>query len=285
MKKNIFLLILIFTLIFLFNNFYNHVNLYISQIVNFDKKDINIQSYKVQIEAKEFSNIEKNLSGLTYNFLTNTFFAISNRPRNIYELNKNGDIIRQIKLSGFKDTEGISHIKNDTFALVDEKKESVIIIKIDSSTNHINYEDSKAIKLEIQNFENFGFEGVTYNSFKNTILIANEKFPMKIIEISNWETNNPIFQKSEIFENIKQYVSDISSFTFNEKTNSFIILSDESKMILEVNQKGKLLSYQYLTKGKMYLENNIPQPEGITIDKENNIYIVSEPNLFYKFSK
>ena len=285
MKKNIFLLILIFTLIFLFNNFYNHVNLYISQIVNFDKKDINIQSYKVQIEAKEFSNIEKNLSGLTYNFLTNTFFAISNRPRNIYELNKNGDIIRQIKLSGFKDTEGITHIKNDTFALVDEKKESVIIIKIDSSTNHINYEDSKAIKLEIQNFENFGFEGVTYNSFKNTILIANEKFPMKIIEISNWETNNPILQKSEIFENIKQYVSDISSFTFNEKTNNFIILSDESKMILEVNQKGKLLSYQYLTKGKMYLENDIPQPEGITIDKENNIYIVSEPNLFYKFSK
>lgn len=276
---------MIFTLIFLFNNFYNHVNLYISQIVNFDKKDINIQSYKVQIEAKEFSNIEKNLSGLTYNFLTNTFFAISNRPRNIYELNKNGDIIRQIKLSGFKDTEGITHIKNDTFALVDEKKESIIIIKIDSSTNHINYEDSKAIKLEIQNFENFGFEGVTYNSFKNTILIANEKFPMKIIEISNWETNNPIFQKSEIFENIKQYVSDISSFTFNEKTNSFIILSDESKMILEVNQKGKLLSYQYLTKGKMYLENDIPQPEGITIDKENNIYIVSEPNLFYKFSK
>lgn len=276
---------MIFTLIFLFNNFYNHVNLYISQIVNFDKKDINIQSYKVQIEAKEFSNIEKNLSGLTYNFLTNTFFAISNRPRNIYELNKNGDIIRQIKLSGFKDTEGITHIKNDTFALVDEKKESIIIVKIDELTNNINYKESKIIKLEIKNFENFGFEGVTYNSFKNTILIANEKFPMKIIEISNWETNNPIFQKSEIFENIKQYVSDISSFTFNEKTNNFIILSDESKMILEVNQKGKLLSYQYLTKGKMYLENDIPQPEGITIDKENNIYIVSEPNLFYKFSK
>ena len=56
-------------------------------------------------------------------------------------------------------------------------------------------------------------------------------------------------------------------------------------MILEVNQKGKLLSYQYLTKGKMYLEKDIPQPEGITIDKENNINIVSEPNLFYKFSK
>lgn len=276
---------MIFTLIFLFNNFYNHVNLYISQIINFDKKDINIQSYKVQIEAKEFSNIEKNLSGLTYNFLTNTFFAISNRPRNIYELNKNGDIIRQIKLSGFKDTEGITHIKNDTFALVDEKKESIIIVKIDELTNNINYKESKIIKLEIKNFENFGFEGVTYNSFKNTILIANEKFPMKIIEISNWETNNPIFQKSEIFENIKQYVSDISSFTFNEKTNNFIILSDESKMILEVNQKGKLLSYQYLTKGKMYLEKDIPQPEGITIDKENNIYIVSEPNLFYKFSK
>jgi uncharacterized protein YjiK len=35
----------------------------------------------------------------------------------------------------------------------------------------------------------------------------------------------------------------------------------------------------------MYLKDDIPQPEGISMDSQDNIYLVSEPNLFYKFSK
>ncbi|WP_200406089.1 SdiA-regulated domain-containing protein, partial [Salmonella enterica] len=40
----------------------------------------------------------------------------------------------------------------------------------------------------------------------------------------------------------------------------------------------------FLTAEWSGLRDDIPQPEGIAMDNENNLYIVSEPNLFYKFS-
>ncbi len=33
------------------------------------------------------------------------------------------------------------------------------------------------------------------------------------------------------------------------------------------------------------LEKSAPQPEGVTLDNAGNLYVVSEPNLFYAFRK
>jgi uncharacterized protein YjiK len=38
-------------------------------------------------------------------------------------------------------------------------------------------------------------------------------------------------------------------------------------------------------RGRHGLQRSVPQAEGLASDEQGNLYLVSEPNLFYRFSK
>ena len=48
---------------------------------------------------------------------------------------------------------------------------------------------------------------------------------------------------------------------------------------------GQPLSSLSLSAGKHRLKRNVPQAEGIAMAPDGTLYLVSEPNLFYVFSK
>jgi uncharacterized protein YjiK len=64
-----------------------------------------------------------------------------------------------------------------------------------------------------------------------------------------------------------------------------LALSDESRQIVELDTKGRAVGNVSLDKGSMGLSKNVPQAEGIAMDDEGTLYLVSEPNLFYVFKK
>jgi len=56
-------------------------------------------------------------------------------------------------------------------------------------------------------------------------------------------------------------------------------------MVVEYTPQGDPVSLLPLWSGLHGLEHKIPQPEGITLAPDDRMFIVSEPNLFYRFEK
>jgi len=80
-------------------------------------------------------------------------------------------------------------------------------------------------------------------------------------------------------------VRDLSSLQYDERSGHLLALSDESRLILELAVDGRPLSTMSLSKGRQGLQKTVPQAEGIAMDDDGVLYLVSEPNLFYVFKK
>lgn len=236
-------------------------------------------------ELISINEIEKNLSGITYNENSDTLFVITNSPRDIYELDKNGKVLRKIDLKGFKDTEDITFIKENTFAILDEELSGIFIVNINEDTKFISIENSiKNFIFDIKKFENFGLEGISYDKVEDKFYVVNERNPKKIVSIKGIMQNNQIEVKvkDELLEN-NFYLADLSAIHFDDVDRKLYVLSDESALLGRVDDKKSFRKYLDLMDNE--ISSKMMNPEGITKDKEGNIYIVSEPNLFLSIKR
>ena len=80
-------------------------------------------------------------------------------------------------------------------------------------------------------------------------------------------------------------MSDVSDIFYDDRTGHLLVLSDESKSVVECTVEGKEISRLSLKAGSAGLKDTIGQPEGITMDDEGNLFICSEPNVLYCFSR
>ena len=81
-------------------------------------------------------------------------------------------------------------------------------------------------------------------------------------------------------------MSDLAGIYYDTKTGHLLILSDESKCVVECTVDGKkMVSRMFLKEGSAGLTRTLKQPEGITMDDSGNLYICSEPNVLSVFSK
>jgi len=249
--------------------------------------EIDIEKVKHKKQIVKIKEIKKNLSGITYSKKSDTLFAITNSPRDIYELDKNGNVLRKIELKGFDDTEDITYVKDDMFAIVDEGLSGLYIVNIFEDTKVIDIEDSiKEFVIDIRTFNNFGLEGISYDSSKDLFYLANERNPKKIITVKGLLGNSKHIETKEEFSVLdnNEYLADFAAIHFDERNKKLYVLSEESRLLGVFNGKTKDFSqYLNLTSDEVY--SQLEAPEGITKDNEGNIYIVSEPNLFLSIKK
>ena len=64
-----------------------------------------------------------------------------------------------------------------------------------------------------------------------------------------------------------------------------ILKPEDSICMIELDEKGEQVSFMTVLGGFNGLKKTIPRAEGVTMDENGTLYMVSEPNLFYRFEK
>ena len=240
--------------------------------------------YKLTVGPVLIDGVRDNASGLAYNNSTKTLFMVLNGPPTLMEMNLAGMVKRKIELKGFDDTEGVVWIEGNTFGVVEERRRNLVILDVEPDAVSVDYNKCRKILVEPENYGNLGLEGIGYDPVRKMFIIVKEKNPKRIYTVKV----NPNGQEiSRLWDPETDLMGllDLAGAEYDQATGYILIVSDESKCVVEVTNEGRELSRLSLEAGKNGLTETIPQPEGLTIDEQGNIYICSEPNIFYVFSK
>jgi len=251
---------------------------------------IGLDQYRVVLEAQVVEGLDDDISALTYDPIRRSLFTVTNKNSELIELSLDGKILRRVALVGFGDPEAVEFITVDTYVITDESEQRLIKIHLEQDTTFIDAAQAEKLTVGAHMGSNKGFEGLAYDSVGKRLFVAKERDPMLIYEVHGFPHFNPESSYAvHVVNNPKRdagmFVRDLSSLQYDERSGHLLALSDESRLILELDVDGRPLSTMSLGKGRQGLQKTVPQAEGIAMDDEGTLYLVSEPNLFYVFKK
>lgn len=248
-----------------------------------------LPGYRAVIQAKPLTGLaESETSGLSWSPLSNTLFTVTGRIPKLVELSLQGDVLRVVELRGFSDPEGVEVLSDGRIAIIDERRGQMTIFRLPPDANFIDGADLASISLGYLDAGNKGFEGVAWDARNQRMLLAKERSPFGLFSMpfpDQDEGDSTAPQTLLELRSKQVFMRDLSSLAVDQRTGHVLVLSDESRMLLELDPQGNPVSFISLAVGFNGLVRSIKQAEGVAMDAEGTIYIVSEPNLFYVFKK
>ena len=250
---------------------------------------LGLEHYRVGIDALPLADLGKNLSGLTYSPERNSLFTVVNRPAQIAELTLDGRLKRIIPVRGVSDLEGITHMRGDEFFIVDERTQQLILVEIGESRSEIDARNRPRLGLAFDLTGNRGLEGISWDQTGKRLFVVKEKRPLRLFELSGLATTlDEGWLDMQIGEwlpygSLVWPLRDLSSLTYHEDSGNMLVLSDESRLVVELGPQRRPSGLLVLRRGWHGLKADVPQAEGIAVGPGGEIFVVSEPNLFYRF--
>ncbi|MBX8536141.1 SdiA-regulated domain-containing protein [Pseudomonas cichorii] len=243
-----------------------------------------LPDYNVEIDARLLPGMEKDeASDLTYSPVTKTLFSVMGKNPFLVELTLKGDVLRKIPLVGWSNPEGVAVLNDGLIAITDERQHMLTIAKVTAETTTLNMADFPQYDLGPSKNKNKGFEGIAWDPTRQQILLGEERPPA----LFTWKSDGSDVLKGEKqrVANVSLDARNLSSLSVDPRTGHTLVLSADSHLLLEVDESGQQVSFMTLLGGMNGLKDTIPRAEGVALDDEGNLYMVSEPNLFYVFRK
>lgn len=246
------------------------------------RESIWLPDYQAVIDAKPLPGMEKDeASDLAYDPRTKTLFAVMGRNPFLVELSLQGDVLRKIPMVGWSNPEGVTVMENGVLAIVDERRHNVTLVKVDADTRQLAFADYPSYDLGPSKNQNKAFEAIDK---RNQQLVLGIERPAQLF---TWASDG-----SQVLAGDKQKlpsseldIRNLSALSVDPRTGHLLVLSADSHLLLELDEKGEQVSFMTVLGGFNGLKNTIPRAEGVTMDENGTLYMVSEPNLFYRFEK
>jgi uncharacterized protein YjiK len=248
------------------------------------QESIWLPDYRAVIDAKRLPGMEKDeASDLSYSPSSKTLFAVMGKNPFLVELTLQGDVLRKIPLVGWANPEGVAVLENGLIAIVDERQHSLVIVTLTADTRQLNIADFPRYDLGPSKNQNKAFEAIAWDPRNQRLILGEERPPALFI----WSSDG-----SQTLKGDKQRLPsdeldlrNLSALSIDPRTGHALVLSADSHMLLELDETGDQVSFMTLLGGFNGLADTIPRAEGVAMDEQGVLYMVSESNLFYRFEK
>ncbi|QTD33158.1 SdiA-regulated domain-containing protein [Pseudomonas fluorescens] len=243
-----------------------------------------LPDYRAVIDAKLLPGMEKDeASDLSYNPQTKTLFSVMGKNPFLVELTLQGDVLRKMPLVGWSNPEGLTVMENGLMAIVDEREHMLSIVKVDAETRELKRDDFPKYDLGPSKDQNKAFEAITWDARNQQLLLGEERPPA----LFTWKSDGSQTLKGDKqkLDSDELDLRNLSALSIDPRTGHTLVLSADSHLLLELDEKGEQVSFMTLLGGFNGLKKTIPRAEGVTMDEAGTLYMVSEPNLFYRFEK
>ncbi|MCQ4286678.1 SdiA-regulated domain-containing protein [Pseudomonas stutzeri] len=243
-----------------------------------------LPDYELVLETTLTGLEEDETSGLSWSPATGTLFTVTGQNPQLVEFTTSGVMLRRVRLTGFSDPEAVEVLGDGRLAIVDERRRLVAVFQLQPDVEELDLGDLAHYDLGFDDAGNKGFEGLAWNPHTQRMLLAKERDPQGLFELP-FPGEDGAAGALEALPSQPLLVRDISSVAIDPRTGHTLMLSDESRLLVELDLRSRPRSFISLLGGLNGLVEGIDQAEGVAMDERGNIYVVGEPNRFYIFSR
>lgn len=244
-----------------------------------------LPGYKAVLQGKPLAGLEEDeTSDLAYNPVTGTLFTVTGKSPTLVEISREGEVLRRIPLKGFSNPEGVAVLEGGHVAVTDERRRTLTIFELDPQTRELAVGQAPDFDLGFPDSGNKGFEGIAWDPAQGRLLLGKERGPTAMFSLGS-DGSRTLGEELRPLPSYGLGMRNLSALSIDPRTGHILVLSAQSNLLLELDEQGQPVSFISLLGGFNGLDKGIPRAEGVAMDESGDIYVVSEPNLFYVFRK
>jgi uncharacterized protein YjiK len=247
-----------------------------------------LPDYRVHVEAQSLDGIAGQLSGLAWDAGHDRLWAVADAPAELLALSADGEVLSRHPLDGFDGVSGIASLDDDRLLLVEKGRHTLVVMPAPQAPDEIlRRHGRQALRLELPNSDQ-AIEGIGYDRAGDRLFVVQGHAPSHLYEIRGLRAGLEGRAEVQLIDRAawlgdKFVARDFAAVKYDARTGHVLLLSNASRLILELDEQGRFVAYQPLAAGFAGLHETIPHAVAMSMDNERNLYVASTANRFYAF--